>query len=108
MAKLTIPSASSQYREMVFQTSVIVRLGTQNRMVTKGYQKGVYDRVTGGIGAEQPNPAYAELFRHSSGNVYPIESTRLLTTVISPKAGFHLGCPWHLAYHSWRNELRQR
>jgi hypothetical protein len=51
VAKLTIPSASSQYREMVFQTSVIVRLGTQNRMVTKGYQKGVYDRVTGGTTA---------------------------------------------------------
>jgi hypothetical protein len=32
---------------MVFRTRVIVRLGTQNRMVTKGYRKGVYDRVTG-------------------------------------------------------------
>jgi hypothetical protein len=31
---------------MVFRTRVIVRLGTQNRMVTKGYRKGVYDRVT--------------------------------------------------------------
>ena len=30
---------------MVFRTRVIVRLGTQNRMVTKGYRKGVYDRV---------------------------------------------------------------
>jgi hypothetical protein len=31
---------------MVFRTRVIVRRGTQNRMVTKGYRKGVYDRVT--------------------------------------------------------------
>jgi hypothetical protein len=28
---------------------VIVRLVTQNRMVTKGYQKGVYDWVTTGL-----------------------------------------------------------
>lgn len=28
---------------MVFRTRVIVRLGRQNRMVTKGYQKGVYE-----------------------------------------------------------------
>ena len=33
-------------QEMVFRTRVIVRRGTQNRMVTKGYRKGVYDRVT--------------------------------------------------------------
>ena len=31
------------------RTRAIVRLDTQNRMVTKGYQKGVYDRVTKGI-----------------------------------------------------------
>ncbi len=31
---------------MVFRTRVIVRLGTQNRMVTKGYRKGVYEWVT--------------------------------------------------------------
>jgi hypothetical protein len=36
---------------MVFRTRVIVRLGTQNRMVTKGYRKGVYDRVTTGTAA---------------------------------------------------------
>ncbi len=38
----------AQYQEMVFRTKVIVRLGTRNRMVTKGYRKGVYDRVTSG------------------------------------------------------------
>ena len=37
-------------RKMVLRTRPIVRLDTQNRMVTKGYQKGVYDRVTEGIG----------------------------------------------------------
>jgi hypothetical protein len=31
---------------MVFRTRVIVRLRGQIRMVTKGYRKGVYDRVT--------------------------------------------------------------
>jgi hypothetical protein len=30
-------------------TSAIVRLDGWNRMVTKGYQKGVYERVTKGI-----------------------------------------------------------
>jgi len=34
----------------MIRTRVIVRLGRQNRMVTKGYQKGVYDRVTKGTG----------------------------------------------------------
>src|SRR5262249_14376229 len=34
--------------EVVFRTRLIVRRGKQNRMVTKGYQKGVYDRVTSG------------------------------------------------------------
>jgi hypothetical protein len=38
---------------MVFRTRVIVRLGTQNRMVTKGYRKGVYDRVTAGTRVRQ-------------------------------------------------------
>src|SRR5882724_13506235 len=32
-------------RGMVFRTRVIVRRVTKNRMVTKGYRKGVYDRV---------------------------------------------------------------
>src|ERR1700675_3101935 len=35
-------------RGMVFRTRVIVRRVTKNRMVTKGYRKGVYDRVTSG------------------------------------------------------------
>ena len=30
--------------------TVIVRLASQNRMVTKGYRKGVYDRVGKGLG----------------------------------------------------------
>jgi len=33
------------------RTKVIVRLGHEKRMVTKGYQKGVYDRVTMGTRA---------------------------------------------------------
>jgi len=46
---------------MIFRTRVIVRLGTQNRMVTKGYRKGVYDRVTcqcrrSRMGNDPPNP----------------------------------------------------
>ncbi len=39
---------------------VIVRLVTQNRMVTKGYQKGVYDWVTTGF----PGSRHS----HSSGS----------------------------------------
>src|SRR5882672_463600 len=35
-------------RGMVFRTRVIVRRVTYIRMVTKGYRKGVYDRVTDG------------------------------------------------------------
>jgi hypothetical protein len=35
-------------REMFFRTRVIVRLGLKNRMVTKGYRKGVYEWVTCG------------------------------------------------------------
>src|SRR5579862_1277588 len=38
------------YQQMVFRTRAIVRLGRQNRMVTNGYQKGVYNRVTLGTG----------------------------------------------------------
>ena len=35
--------------EMAVRTRAIVRLRVENRMVTKGYQKGVYVRVTLGI-----------------------------------------------------------
>jgi len=35
-------------KNMVLSDRVIVRLGCQNCMVTKGYQKGVYERVTSG------------------------------------------------------------
>jgi len=35
--------------EMAGRTRPIVRLDRVNRMVTKGYQKGVYERVTNGI-----------------------------------------------------------
>ena len=34
---------------MAGRTRAIVRLEGVNRMVTKGYQKGVYERVTKGI-----------------------------------------------------------
>jgi hypothetical protein len=34
---------------MADRTSPIVRPGVTNRMVTKGYRKGVYERVTKGI-----------------------------------------------------------
>jgi hypothetical protein len=54
--KLTMPSAIRLVSGMVFRTRVIVRLGTQNRMVTKGYRKGVYDRVTlDSVGAGVPS-----------------------------------------------------
>ncbi len=33
---------------------MIVRLASQNRMVTKGYRKGVYEWVTGGISCAAP------------------------------------------------------
>jgi hypothetical protein len=36
------------YRQMADRTRPIVRLEVMNRMVTKGYQKGVYRRVTKG------------------------------------------------------------
>jgi len=36
-------------RQMADRTRPIVRLEVMNRMVTKGYQKGVYERVTKGI-----------------------------------------------------------
>jgi hypothetical protein len=39
---------------MADRTRPIVRLEVMNRMVTKGYQKGVYERVTKGIGVTQP------------------------------------------------------
>ncbi len=35
--------------EMAGRTRAIVRLEGWNRVVTKGYQKGVYERVTKGI-----------------------------------------------------------
>src|SRR5579859_2150636 len=37
-----------EYRQMVHRTRPIVRLEVMNRMVTKGYRKGVYRRVTSG------------------------------------------------------------
>jgi hypothetical protein len=37
------------YRQMDRPDRPIVRLEVMNRMVTKGYQKGVYERVTKGI-----------------------------------------------------------
>src|SRR6202022_898233 len=40
-------------RGMVFRTRPIVRRGTENRMVTKGYRKGVYERVTQGTSLAQ-------------------------------------------------------
>ena len=39
---------------MVHGQAPIVRPETQNRMVTKGYQKGVYDRVTEGTWEKGP------------------------------------------------------
>src|SRR6266403_1572914 len=40
-------------RGMVLRTRVIVRRVTKNRMVTKGYRKGVYDRVMSGTTADK-------------------------------------------------------
>src|SRR5271167_743879 len=40
----------SPYRKMAVRTRPIVRLGVIDRMVTKGYRKGVYERVTKGTG----------------------------------------------------------
>jgi hypothetical protein len=37
-----------------YRTRPIVRLDVMNRMVTKGYQKGVYERVTKGTGKKAP------------------------------------------------------
>jgi hypothetical protein len=45
MAKLLLPG-------MAYRTRPIVRLEGDKRMVTKGYRKGVYERVTKGIRAE--------------------------------------------------------
>jgi hypothetical protein len=38
-----------QYRQMADRTRPIVRLDVMEGMVTKGYRKGVYRRVTKGI-----------------------------------------------------------
>jgi len=46
--EFTLASASRPVPDMIFRTKAIVRLGRPNRMVTKGYRKGVYDRVTSG------------------------------------------------------------
>src|SRR5690348_10741568 len=44
----TMPGGHPQHRQMVHRTRPIVRLEVMNRMVTKGYRKGVYRRVTSG------------------------------------------------------------
>ncbi len=36
-------------RQMAYRTRAIVRLGVMKAVVTKGYQKGVYEWVTKGI-----------------------------------------------------------
>src|SRR5579864_1170209 len=50
-AKTTARSCDglSRYRKMADRTRPIVRLAVTDGMVTKGYQKGVYDWVTKGI-----------------------------------------------------------
>jgi hypothetical protein len=58
------------FLEMAGWTRAIVRLEGWNRMVTKGYQKGVYERVTFGIGVERPvAPNTKALCGGSSGRV---------------------------------------
>src|SRR5580704_8657905 len=91
---------------MVFRTRVIVRLGTQNRMVTKGYRKGVYDRVTAGTHARPSDrngdcrdvARYVSDFRQSHDFVYRIwlqpyrkclGSTRASTAALSCSINKH-------------------
>ena len=50
---------------MAGRTRAIVRLDGWNRMVTKGYQKGVYERVTKGISGKMTGRTYE--FRRDSG-----------------------------------------
>jgi len=45
---ITEPEGHLTYWQMAVRTRPIVRLGVMNRMVTKGYRKGVYERVTKG------------------------------------------------------------
>jgi hypothetical protein len=44
---------------MADRTRPIVRLSVTDRMVTKGYRKGVYEWVTKGIGDVDTNPVAA-------------------------------------------------
>lgn len=39
-----------RFRKLALWTRPIVRRGVRNRMVTKGYRKGVYERITKGTG----------------------------------------------------------
>jgi hypothetical protein len=65
-ALAVVPRGASRgpnsYLEMAGRTRAIVRLDGWNRMVTKGYRKGVYERVTlGNQGGE------AALYRKDGG-----------------------------------------
>jgi len=49
----TPPKVTSYIARWTCRTRPIVRLDVMNRMVTKGYRKGVYERVTKGTGVVQ-------------------------------------------------------
>jgi hypothetical protein len=53
----------NSYLEMAGRTRAIVRLGGANRMVTKGYRKGVYERVTKGINNRHQRVGRVRLFK---------------------------------------------
>ena len=69
---------------MVFRTRVIVRRVTKNRMVTKGYRKGVYDRVTSGTSPVTP---VEQAF--SIGGSRPVH-LKLVRLCSLSRFGFHL------------------
>jgi len=59
----TAPKVISPIGRWTYRTRPIVRLDIMNRMVTKGYQKGVYERVTKGTGRK--NRGRLNVPRHS-------------------------------------------
>jgi hypothetical protein len=55
-----------QYRQMADRTRPIVRLDDMEGMVTKGYRKGVYRRVTKGITMQNQSAALVSRIKRSS------------------------------------------
>ena len=60
--RVQVAAGHLQYRQMAYRTRPIVRLEVMNRMVTKGYRKGVYERVTSGTRGGERAQAFSEAY----------------------------------------------